>query len=148
MPDLAALRAELDKPAYAGLSHAQAAVAVMAATVSANRQLPSAEVARFWARRGVLANAREAGERDANPAARTLGWRVLDVVSFDVLGELDTRDAADRADFSTLMDSMVTAGIMTGPIRAATIALISKPRLGREVFGVIDENDIAQARAL
>lgn len=148
MVDYVALRAELDKPAYAGLSNAAAAVAVMAATVAADRRLPSDEVARFWARRGILANARDAGERGANSAARVLGWRVLDVVSFDVLGELDTRDATDRAEFGAMLDSMVTASIMTAAQRTATLALINKPRTGLEVFGAIDENDVLIARAL
>lgn len=92
MPDYAALKIEIAKPAYAGLSDAETAEAVMAATLTPDRMVPSAEVARLWARRGVLANAREAGNRGANAAARTLGWRVLDIVEADVLGELTAVD--------------------------------------------------------
>lgn len=151
MVDYVALKAALAGPAYAGLSDAAAAVAVMAATVAADRMVPSIEVGQLWARQGVLANAREAGNRGANAAARTLGWRVLDIVEKDVLGDLDTRNAGDRAQFMALLDAMVAATapvIMTAAQRDATIALITKPRLGVEVFGRIDENDVAIARSL
>lgn len=148
MLDLAALRAELDKPAYTGLSNAEAAAAVMRATITTDRQVPSAEVARLWAQRGVLANAREAGERGANASVRSLGWRVLDMVNFDVLAELNTGNTADKATFFAMLDAMVTGGLMTAQNRTDTIALITKPRTGREVFGAIDENDVAAARAL
>lgn len=148
MVNYIALRTELNKPAYAGLSNVDAAVAVMTASVTIDRQVPSTEIARFWARRGILANAREAGERGANAAVRILGWRVLDIVSFDVLGELDTGSTTDKTEFITFLDNMVTASIMTAPQRAATLALINKPRTGLEVFGIINEDDVAQARAL
>lgn len=148
MVDLVALRAELDKPAYTALGNAEAAVAVMAATLSADRRVPSAEVARLWARRGVLANAREAGERGANAAARALGWRVIDIVQFDVMSDLDTANSTDRGEFDTFLGMMVSASIMSAGDRSATVALISKPRAGREVFGVLDENDVAAARAI
>jgi hypothetical protein len=148
MVDLVALRAELDKPAYAGLDDAAAAVAVMAAMVSVNRAVPSAEVARLWARVGALANAREAGNRAASAPARLLGWRVLDIVEHDVMGELDTTDLTDRTEFLAFLDQMVSSSIMTAANRTATIALITKPRTGREVFGSLDSNDIAAARRL
>ena len=148
MADLVALAAELAKPAYAGLDDAAAAVAVMAASITTDRRVPSAEVARLWARRGVLANAREAGERGVNAGARTLGWRVLDIVTFDVLGELDTANADDQTEFRAILNAMVNASLMTSDIRAETVALITKPRTGRDVFGSLDSNDIARARAL
>jgi len=147
MVDLVALRAELDKPAYAGLDDAAAAVAVMKATVTTDRRVPSAEVARLWARRGVLANAREAGNRGSAAGARVLGWRVLDAVEHDVMGDLDTADANDRAEFAAFLNQLVTAGIMGAADRDATIALIQKPRTGREVFGSLDSNDVANARS-
>lgn len=151
MVDYVALKAELAKPAYAGLSNADAAVAVMAETVAADRKVPSLEVGQLWARQGVLANAREAGNRGANAAARALGWRVLDIVEKDVLGDLDTRNATDRAAFEALLDQMVASTapqIMTAAQKTSTVALIAKPRLGVEVFGRIDENDVAIARSL
>ena len=145
---LAALAAELAKPAYAALDDAAAAVAVMDAFVTLDRRVPSAEIARLWARRGVLANAREAGNRGSAAGSRVLGWRVLDVVEHDVMGDLDTTDATDRTEFGAFLDQMVTASIMTAETRTATVALIKKPRLGREVFGSLDSNDIAAARRL
>jgi hypothetical protein len=148
MVDLVALRAELDKPAYAGLDDAAAAVAVMKATITTDRRVPSAEVARLWARRGVLANAREAGNRAAATGPRLLGWRVLDVVEHDVLGDLDTADATDRTEFAAFLNQLVTATIMTADDRTATIALIQKPRTGLEVFGTLDSSDIANARSI
>jgi hypothetical protein len=148
MIDLVALRVELDKPAYTGLDDAAAAVAVMAATITTDRRVPSAEVARLWARRGVLANAREAGNRAAATGPRLLGWRVLDVVEHDVLGDLDTADATDRTEFAAFLNQLVTATIMTADDRTATIALIQKPRTGRDVFGTLDSSDIANARSI
>jgi len=148
MVDLVALRAELNKPAYTGLSNAAAALAVMAASITTDRTVPSAEVARLWAWRGILAKAREAGERGANATARETGWRVLDVVQFDAMAQINTADPTDKTAFQAMLDAMVTATIMTAPQRTETIALITKPRTGREVFGAIDENDVAQARAL
>lgn len=144
---LAALKAEIALPAYAGLNNAQIAVAVMKAAVALDRRVPSAEVARLWARRGVLANAREAGNRGGAANLRVLGWRVLDVVEHDVLGDLDTTSSTDRTEFSALLNQMVTASIMSDADRTATISLIQKPRTGLEVFGTLDENDIANARA-
>jgi len=148
MIDLVALRVELDKPAYTGLDDAAAAVAVMDALVSADRRVPSAEVARLWARRGVLANAREAGNRGSATGPRVLGWRVLDVVEHDVMGDLDTTNPTHRTEFAAFLDQLVTAGIMVADDKTATIALITKPRTGREVFGSLDSNDIAAARRL
>jgi stage III sporulation protein SpoIIIAA len=147
MVDYAALKAEIAKPSYEKMDDAETAVAVMKATVAIDRRVPSAEVARLWARRGVLANAREAGNRGASVAVRVLGWRVLDVVERDVLGDLDTADATDRSEFSAFLNQMVTASIMGDADRTATIALIQKPRTGLEVFGPLDENDIKIARA-
>jgi hypothetical protein len=105
-------------------------------------------VARLWARRGVLANAREAGNRAGTPAARALGWRVLDVVEHDVMGDLDTADATDRTEFGAFLDTLVSAAIMSAADRTATVALINKPRTGREVFGELNSDDIANARAV
>lgn len=149
MVDYAALKVEIARPVYARMSDAEIAAAVLTALVGAQRMVPSVEVGRLWAQQGVLAAAREAGNRGANAAARQLGWRVLDIVEKDVLGELDTRNAGDRAAFETLLDLMVASTapqIMTAAQRNATMALITKPRRGQEVFGYIDENDIAIAR--
>ena len=148
MADLVALAAELAKPAYAGLDDAAAAGAVMQASITTDRRVPSAEVARLWARRGVLAKSREAGERGGTAGARELGWRVLDIVSFDVLGDLDTTNADDKSEFSAMLNAMVNASLMTADVRTETVALINKPRTGREVFGNLDASDIANARAL
>jgi hypothetical protein len=148
MVDYVALAAELTKSAYTGLDDAAAAVAVMAASVTTDRRVPSAEVARRWARRGVLAKAREAGENGGTAGARELGWRVLDIVTFDVLGELDTASADDQTEFRAILNAMVNASLMTADVRTETVALISKPRTGREVFGNLDASDIANARAL
>jgi len=150
MADYVALKAEIAKLAYAGLGDQETADAVMAATLSPDRMVPSVEVGRLWARQGVLAAAREAGNRGANAAARQLGWRVLDIVEKDVLGELDTRNAGDRAAFEALLDLMVASTapqIMTAAQRTATVALIAKARSGREVFGVLTAVDIVNARA-
>jgi hypothetical protein len=148
MVNLVALRAELDKPAYNGLSNAAAAVAVMAAVITTDRTVPSAEVARLWAWRGILAKAREAGERGASASARELGWRVLDTVAFDALAQINTAVTADKTAFTVVLDTMVTAGLMTAGQRTETLDLVIKARTGREVFGAIDENDVARARAL
>lgn len=150
MADLVALKAEIAKPAYAGLSDAEIAEAVMAAILTPDRMVPSVEIGRLWARQGVLAAAREAGNRGGNATARQLGWRVLDIVEKDVLGELDTRDAADRAAFQALLDLMVASTapqIMTAAQRDATVALIAKPRRGVEVFGFLTAVDVVNARA-
>jgi hypothetical protein len=148
MVDLVALRAELDLPAYNGLSNAAAALAVMAASITTDRTVPSAEVARLWAWRGILAKAREAGERGGSAGARETGWRVLDIVSFDAMAQIDTANSADKTAFQAMLDAMVTASIMTAPQRTETIALVNSPRTGLQVFGQIDENDVARARAL
>jgi hypothetical protein len=148
--DYVALAAELTKPAYAGLDDAAAAVAVMSASVTTDRRVPSAEVARLWARRGVLAKAREAGENGGTAGARELGWRVLDIVTFDVLGDLDTTDADDKAEFSTMLNAMVNASLMTADVRTETVALITRAVSPASLIGwpVVTEHDVARARSI
>lgn len=117
MVDYVALKAEIAKPAYAGLGDQETADAVMAATLSPDRMVPSVDVGRLWARQGVLAAARDAGDRAA----------------FEALLDLMVASTAPQ--------------IMTAAQRTATVALIAKARSGRDVFGVLTAVDIVNARA-
>lgn len=149
MVDLAALRAELDKPAYAGLSNTAAAVAVMAAQITGELSVGGADIGKLWARRGVLGAARERANRAALTAPqRGLAWTAIEMVAQDGFSGLDPNSPAQRAALVALLDSFVADAIMTAGDKAATLALLSRTRTGREVFGVLDENDIARARAL
>lgn len=149
MIDLVALRAELNKPAYAGLSNAAAAVAVMAAQITGELAVGGADIGKLWARRGVLGAARERASRAAlTPAQRALAWTAVEMVAQDGFSGLDPNSPAQRAALVALLDSFVTDTIMTAGDRAATLALLSRTRAGREVFGAIDESDVANARAI
>ena len=149
MVDLVALRAELDKPAYANLSNADAAVAVMAASITTERVVGGAEIGRMWARRDVLGAARERSQRAAlTPAQRATAWTAIEMVDRDGFAGLDPTMPAQRTALVALLDRFVTDTIMTAADRTATLALLSQARPGREVFGSLDENDVARARAL
>jgi len=149
MVDLSLLRTELDKPAYVGLSNADAAAAVMVAVIAADRVVPTAEIGRLWARRGVTATARTRANTTAlTVAQRTAAWKATEILDRDGFADLDPRDTAQRAAMVALFDDLIANAVMTEADKTATIALINKTRTGREVFGQIDENDVAQARAL
>ena len=145
---LAALKAEIAKPAYAGLADAAIAVAVMAAQIVADRLVAGPEIGRLWARRGVLGAAREQAQRAAlTPAQRALAWTAIEMVDRDGFADLDPTKEAQRTALVNFLDSLVAANIMSAGDRTATLALINQARPGREVFGALDENDIKNARA-
>lgn len=149
MVDLVALRVELDKPAYSALGNAAAAVAVMAADITGEVVASGASMGQLWARRGVLATARERANRSTlTPAQRTTAWEAITMIDQDGFSELDPTQPAQRAALVAFLDRLVTDTIMTAPDKTATLALLSRTRTGRKVFGAIDENDVAAARAL
>lgn len=149
MADLVALRAELDKPAYSGLDNAAAAVAVMGAQIAGELAVSGADIGKLWARRGVLGAAHERANRAAlTPAQRANAWTAVKMVERDGFSGLDPTIPAQRASLVSMLDIFVADTIMTAGDRTATLALLSRTRTGREVFGILDENDIARARAL
>lgn len=149
MANLAALRAELDKPAYTAMGNAQAAVAVMAAQITGELVTSGASMGQLWARRGILGIARERSNRAAlTPAQRATAWEAITMIDQDGFSGLDPTNATHRAALVAFLDRLVTDTIMTASDKTATLALLSRTRTGREVFGAIDENDVAQARAI
>lgn len=153
MADLVALRAELDKPAYTGLSNVVAAVAVMDAQITGEMVTTGADIGKLWARRGILGIAHERSRRlSGTPtltnAQRVTAWEAITMVQFDGFSGLDPNNATQRAALVAFLDRLVTDTIMTAADKTATLALLSRTRTGREVFGQIDENDVARARAI
>lgn len=148
MVDLVALKEEVRKPAYAGLTDAAVAVAVMATEIVADRLVAGPEIGRLWARRGVLGVARERSQRGTLTAAqRALAWTAIEMIERDGFADLDPTRPAQRTALVNFLDSLVADTIMTAADRTATLARINQPRMGREVFGTIDASDIANARA-
>lgn len=148
MVDLVALKAEIAKPAYAGLTDAAVAVAVMAAEIVADRLVAGPEMGRLWARRGVLGAARERSQNGALTAAqRARAWTAIEMIERDGFADLDPTKSAQRTALVNFLDQLVADTIMTEADKTATLALINQPRLGREVFGTLDASDIVNARA-
>lgn len=149
MPDYVALKAEIAKPVYAGLDDAATAHAVMGAVVSAESAASGADIGKLWARRGVLGAARERASRTTlTPAQRANAWTAIEMVAQDGFSGFDPSVPAQRAALVAMLDGFVADTIMTAADRTATLAMLARPRSGRDVFGAIDENDIAIARAL
>lgn len=149
MIDLVGLRAELVKPAYTGLDNAAAAVAIMAAQITTERTRAGGDIGKLWARRGVLGAARERTLRTAlTVAQKANAWTAVEMVAQDGFAGLDPSVPAQRAALVAMLDSFVVDTIMTAADRTATLALLNEPRTGAQVFGTIDENDVARARAL
>ena len=149
MVDLVALRAELDKPAYTALGNAEAAAAVMTAQITGEIVTSGASMGQLWARRGILAVARERANRAAlTVPQRTTGWEAITMIEQDGFSGLDPTQPAQRAALVAFLDRLVTDTIMTAADKTATLALLNRTRTGREVFGSLDENDVAAARAL
>lgn len=148
MVDYAALKIEIAKPVYSGLTDAQVAIAVMAASIVADRLVLGQEIGRLWARRGVLGAARERAFRGSlTPAQRALAWTAIEMVDRDGFADLDPTKLAQRNALIAFLDSLVADTIMSAGDKTATLALINQERTGREVFGNIDESDIINARA-
>lgn len=148
MVDLVALKAEIAKPAYAGLTDAQIAVAVMAAEIVADRTVAGLEIGQLWARRGVLGAAHERSQRgNLQASQRALAYTAIEMIDRDGFSGLDPTKPAQRTALVNFFDSLVADTIMSEADKTATLALINQPRLGREVFGNIDASDIANARA-
>lgn len=149
MVDLVALRAELDKPAYTALGNAEAAVAVMAAQITGEMATSGASMGQLWARRGILGVAYERANRAAlTPAQRATAWEAITMIAQDGFSGLDPTNSTQRAALVAFLDRLVTDTIMTAADKTATLAALSRTRTGRDVFGALDENDVAAARAI
>lgn len=127
MTDYAALRAEITKPAYSGMTDEQIVTALLTNTVPSEAAVTGGEVGKLWARRGVLGIARERAARTTLTAAqRANAWSAIEMVAQDGFSGLDPRNPAQRAALVTFLDSLVTDTILTAADRTATLALLSR----------------------
>lgn len=136
MVDYAALKAELDKPAYFAMTDAQAAEALRTTQATSEDAISTAVVGRLWARRKVLATASARSTDNALTAAQRLSARwALTMVEFDGFADLDPRNPAQRTALVAFLDALVTDGVMTTSDRTATLALAVPTRTVAEAIG-------------
>lgn len=150
--DYAALKVEIAKPAYVGMTDAQIAAAVNANTVASEVIVTGREVAQLWARRGILGLARERSARSALTAAqRTAAWNAIEMVDRDGFAGLDPNNPTQRAALVTFLDGLVTETIMTAGDKSATLALLARTQTIAASLGWpqgVGVTDIAVARSM
>lgn len=121
--DYAALKSELAKPAYAGLSDAEAASAVNAATVSVVKPVRSEDVRDYlmvigkWPRIAAIARGLIAGS-DAEKLAS-----VALVEALALKESFNLSVPAYAAAVDAQLDACASAGLITGPDKAAIVGL-------------------------
>lgn len=149
--DYLALKTELAKPAYTGLSDVAAAAAINAATVAGEGAVSGPTIGQLWARRGVLGAAYERANRAAlTTAQRAKAWQAISMVQQDGFSGLDPNNAAQRTQLVTFLDELVTDTIMTAADKTATLALLAKTQPLAATFGFtgpVSYTDVAIARA-
>jgi len=139
MVDYVALKAELSKPAYAGLTNAQAASALRTTLATNEDAISTAAVGRLWARRNVLGVARERANRAAlTIAQRALAWQAIEMIERDGFADLDPRNPSQRTALVAMLDSFVADGVMTASDKTATLALAVPSRTVAEAIGCGD----------
>lgn len=150
MADYLALKTELAKPAYTGLSDAAAAAALNAASVASETPVNGSDIGKLWARRKVLGAARErANNTTATVAQRQNAWSAIEMVAQDGFSGLDPNNPAQRTALVAFIDSLVTDGIMTAADKTATLALLARTQTPAQVIGwpPVTDVDVAFARS-
>lgn len=155
MTNYVALKAEIAKPAYSGLSDAQIVVALNTTTIASEAVVSGADVGKLWARRGVLATAHERARRTGNPALsnaqRATAWEAIMMVEQDGFSGLDPTDPKHRAALVAFLDRLVTDTILSAGDKAATLALLARSQTTAQSLGWphgLGETDIVAARAM
>ena len=146
--DLLALRSELAKPGYVGLSDAEAAAAINAKTVTVQRPVASADARRYlmlvgkWPRiagiaRGLITPANE--DQALSAVALVEGLSMID--SFDL--EVPAYKAAVEAQLA----ACAATGLIAAEDTAAIMALADADVPGDHSFGRgVQPYDVSQAR--
>lgn len=152
MTDYPALKAEIAKPAYAGMTDAQIAAAMNTMTVASEAAVSGGDVGKLWARRGVLGAARERANRAAlTPGQRATAWSAIEMVDRDGFSGLDPSSPGQRAALVSFLDGLVAETIMTAGDKAATLALLTRSQTIAQSLGWpqgLGATDIVAARAL
>ena len=145
MADYLALKAEIAKPAYVGLSDAEIVAALNTTEVASEAAVSGASIGQLWARRGVLGAARERAQQAAlTPAQRATAWMAIEMVDRDGFSGLDPAVPAQRAALVDFLDRLVTDTIMSAGDKTATLALLARTQtvgasIGWSVLGEMDE---------
>lgn len=146
--DYLALKAELDKPAYAGMSDSEAAAAINAATVTVVKPVQSADARRYlmlvgkWPTIAALARGLIAGSDGEKLAAVALVEGLAMIESFDLSAP------AYAAAVDAQLDACVSAGLIDANDKAAIIGLKHADVPGDQAFGRgVQPYDVANARA-
>lgn len=149
MPDYLALKAEIAKPAYAAMTDAQIATALMTNAVASEEAASGADVGKLWARRGVLGAARERSTRAAlTVAQRVNAWSAIEMVAQDGFSGLNPNIPAQRTALEAFLDSLVTDTIMNAGDKAATLALLARTQTVAQSIGwqFVHPADVTAAR--
>lgn len=153
MTDYPALKAEIAKPAYAGMTDAQIAAAMNTMTVASEAAVSGGDVGKLWARRGVLGAARERARRTGMPALtnaqRATAWEVITMVDQDGFSGLDPTSPTQRAALVAFLDRLVTDTIMSAGDKQATLALLARSQTVAQSigWGIMHDMDAASAAA-
>lgn len=152
MTDYPALKAEIAKPAYAGMTDAQIAAAMNTMTVASEAAVSGGDVGKLWARRGVLGAARERANRGAlTPGQRATAWNAIEMVDRDGFSGLDPKNPVQRAALVSFLDGLVAETIMNAGDKAATLALLMRSQTIAQSLGWpqgLGVTDLVAARAL
>jgi hypothetical protein len=150
--DYVALAAELALPAYAGLSDADAAAALNAATLPAKVDVPSTSVRSLLYGRGawraIISLSLEAKSGDAvHDAALVAAVQLVDFCRAG--GVFSTSAPAILVQTEADLTALVAAGTIGAGDRAAILALADGvvSRAAALGLGMVDHIDVARARA-
>jgi hypothetical protein len=146
----AALKSEVAKPEYAGMSDAQIAAALNATTVETIRDVPTSEARALllstgeWG--GIVMLARATPSETIPAEAVAAAITAEDTLRLTVTLEL-TRDAYWQA-VQTLLGGLVAAGVLSAGTRAALLALreTTTSRAAQLGWSEIRTTDIETAR--
>lgn len=154
--DYEALRAEIAKPAYSGLTDA-AIAAALNAPINTEDPLAGATLGRVWSRprqaqgwTSALGRAHVvAADAAATTAQRGRAWTAIEIVERDGLGEMDPRVGPQRTALVAFLDQLVTDGILTTGDKAATLAALIRATSIADQIGcpAVQAAHIAAARS-
>lgn len=157
MVDYVALKVEIAKPAYVGLTDAAIADTINRATFAGSRDIQWSQVRDIFMSNGdwgtltytsMLTSGTFLGGGAFALATRVMAIDIRECCLYGAL--LQTSDATIRTRVGSRATTLAgaTVGAITQASVDAVTALIAKPRTGPEVFGgVLDSNDIVRARA-
>lgn len=152
MTDYLALRDEIAKPAYTGMSDDAIAATLNTTPVVSEAAVSGADIGKLWARRGILGAARERANRGAlTPGQRATAWNAIEMVDRDGFSGLAPKNPVQRAALVSFLDGLVTETIMNAGDKAATLALLMRSQTIAQSLGWpqgLGVTDLVAARAL